>query len=142
MLSGVNDVYNACFVDGDMVGDVLMYGKGAGSEATASAVVGDIIDCADNSKERKFFGWEPACEDILSDYTDKETALYVRCTVTDKAEACRRLKSIFGKVVFLWRKDQPENEVAFVTPVMKERQLRKVLSTTGVSVVTTIRIFE
>ncbi len=142
MLSGVSDVYNACLVDGDMTGDVLMYGKGAGSEATASAVVGDIIDCADNSKERKLFGWEPACEDILSDYTEKETALYVRCTVSDKSEACRRLKSIFGKVVFLWRKDQPENEVAFVTPVMKERQLRKVLSTTGVSVITTIRIFE
>ena len=142
MLSGVNDVYNACVVDGDMTGDVLMYGKGAGSEATASAVVGDIIDCAENSKDRKHFGWVSACEDNLSDYTEKETALYVRCTVADKAEACRRLKSIFGKVVFLWRKDQPENEVAFVTPVMKERQLRKVLSTTGVSVVTTIRIFE
>ena len=142
MLSGVNDVYNACLVDGDMTGDVLMYGKGAGSEATASAVVGDIIDCAENSKERKHFGWVPACEDNLSDYTDKETALYVRCTVPDKADACRRLKSIFGKVVFLWRKDQPENEVAFITPVMKEKQLRKVLSTTGVSVVTTIRIFE
>lgn len=142
MLSGVNDVYNACVVDGDMTGDVLMYGKGAGSEATASAVVGDIIDCAENSKDRKHFGWVSACEDNLSDYTEKETALYVRCTVADKAEACRRLKSIFGKVVFLWRKDQPENEVAFITPVMKEKQLRKVLSTTGVSVVTTIRIFE
>lgn len=142
MLAGVNDVNNACLVTGDMTGDVLMYGKGAGSEATASAVVGDIIDCADNSKERKFFGWEAACEDILSDYTDNKTALYVRCNVYDKPEACRKLKSIFGNVVFLWRKDQPENEVAFITPVMKERHLRKVLSTTGVSVVTTIRIFD
>ena len=142
MLAGVDGVNNACYVTGDMVGDVLMYGQGAGSEATASAVVGDIIDCADNSKERKVFGWESACEDILSDYTEKETALYVRCTAMDKAEACRRIKSILGKVVFLWRKDQPENEIAFITPVMKERQLRKVLSTTGVSVITTIRTFE
>lgn len=142
MLAGVSDVYNACLVDGDMTGDILMYGKGAGSEATASAVVGDIIDCADNSSARKVFGWKAAETDILSDYTEKETSLYVRCTVSDKPEACRRLKSIFGKVVFLWRNDQPENEVAFITPVMKEKQLRKVLSTTGVSVITTIRVFD
>ena len=141
MLSGVNDVFNACLVEGDMTGEVVMYGKGAGSEATASAVVGDIIDCADNSKERKFFGWKDAEGEILSDYTEKETALYVRCTVMNKPEACRRLKSIFGKVVFLWRKDQPDNEIAFITPVMKEKQLRKVLSTTGVNVITTIRTF-
>lgn len=140
MLAGVNDVYNACLADGDMTGEVLMYGKGAGSEATASAVVGDIIDCADNSKERKFFGWKNSEEDILSDYTEKETALYVRCTVMNKPETCRRLKAIFGNVVFLWRKNQPENEIAFITPVMKEKQLRKVLSTTGVSVITTIRV--
>lgn len=140
MLSGVNDVYNACLADGDMTGEILMYGKGAGSEPTASAVVGDIIDCADN-KNGKFFGWKDSDGDILSEYTEKETALYVRCTVMDKPEACRRLKSIFGKVVFLWRNDQPENEIAFITPVMKERQLRKVLSTTGVSVITTIRVF-
>lgn len=142
MLAGVNGVNNACLVNGDMTGEVLMYGKGAGSEATASAVVGDIVDCADNSKERKVFGWKAAETDILSDYTEKETALYVRCTVFDKPDACRRLKSIFGKVVFLWRNDQPENEIAFITPVMKERQLRKVLSTTGVSVITTIRVFD
>ena len=142
MLAGVNDVFNACLVKGDMTGEVLMYGKGAGSEPTASAVVGDIIDCADNSKERKFFGWKDTSSDILSNYTEKETALYVRCTVKEKPEACRNLKSIFGNVTFLWRKDQPENEIAFVTPVMPERQLRKILSTTGVSVITTIRIFE
>ena len=140
MLSGVNDVFNACLVDGDMTGEVLMYGKGAGSEATASAVVGDLIDCADN-KDGKVFGWKDTDADILSDYTQKETAMYVRCTVADKAEACRTLRSIFGRVLFLWRSNQPDNEIAFITPVMKERDLRRVLSTTGVNVITTIRVF-
>lgn len=142
ILAGVSDVYNACLVKGDMTGDILMYGKGAGSEATASAVVGDIIDCADNSKERKVFGWKDTDADILSNYTENETSLYVRCTVEDKAEACKRLKEIFGNVVFLWRSNQPENEVAFVTPVMEEKKLRKVLSTTGVTVITTIRVLD
>ena len=142
MLAGVNDVYNACLVKGDMTDDILMYGKGAGSEATASAVVGDIIDCADNAKARKHFGWKDTDADILSNYTEKETALYVRCTVDNKPDACRNLKEIFGNVVFLWRNNQPENEVAFVTPVMEEKRLRKILSTTGITVITTIRIFE
>lgn len=140
MLAGASDVFNACLVNGDMTGEVLMYGKGAGSEATASAVVGDIIDCADN-KDGKVFGWKDTDADILSDYTQKETAMYVRCTVADKAEACRTLRSIFGRVLFLWRSEQPENEIAFITPVMKERDLRRVLSTTGVNVITTIRVF-
>ena len=142
MFAGVNDVFNACLVKGDMTGEVLMYGKGAGSEATASAVVGDIIDCADNSEKRKVFGWKNTDADILSNYTEKETALYVRCTVANKPETCRSLKEIFGNVVFLWRNNQPENEIAFVTPVMEEKKLRKILSTTGITVITTIRIFE
>ena len=141
MLAGVNDVFNACLVKGDMTGEVLMYGKGAGSEATASAVVGDIIDCADNSEKRKVFGWKNTDADILSNYTEKETALYVRCTVANKPETCRSLKEIFGNVVFLWRNNQPENEIAFVTPVMEEKKLRKILSTTGITVITTIRVF-
>ena len=76
MLSGVNGVFNACLVRGDATGDVLMYGKGAGSLATASAVVGDVIDCASYDTERKFFGWDDKKEDYLADYLQCETALY------------------------------------------------------------------
>lgn len=43
-LAGVNDVFNAVLVNGDMVGDVLFYGRGAGALPTASAIVGDVID--------------------------------------------------------------------------------------------------
>ncbi len=43
-LAGVNDVYNAVLMRGDMLGDVLFYGRGAGKLPTASAVVADVID--------------------------------------------------------------------------------------------------
>ncbi len=43
-LAGVDDVYNAVLMRGDMLGDVLFYGKGAGKLPTASAVVADVID--------------------------------------------------------------------------------------------------
>lgn len=47
-LAGVDDVFNAVLVTGDMLGDVVFYGKGAGKLPTASAVVADIIDALKN----------------------------------------------------------------------------------------------
>jgi homoserine dehydrogenase len=46
VLASVNDVFNAVFVRGDVVGDTLFYGRGAGKDATASAVLSDIADAA------------------------------------------------------------------------------------------------
>ena len=46
VLAGVNGVFNACFVRGDVVGDTLFYGRGAGKDATASAVLSDVADAA------------------------------------------------------------------------------------------------
>ncbi len=46
VLASVNDVFNAVFVRGDVVGDTLFYGRGAGKDATASAVLSDLADAA------------------------------------------------------------------------------------------------
>jgi homoserine dehydrogenase len=46
VLASVNGVFNACFVRGDIVGDTLFYGRGAGKDATASAVLSDVADAA------------------------------------------------------------------------------------------------
>lgn len=136
MLSGVSDVFNACLVRGDMTGDVLMYGKGAGKLATASAVVGDVIDCAANDKERKFFGWADEKKDFVASYLENETAFYVRGTDADKAE----IEKAFTSVQYLTRENQPDNEIAFVTPVMKESDFAAKLSELKINLITTIRI--
>ncbi len=47
-LAAVNDVFNGIYLNGDMVGELLFYGRGAGREPTASAVVGDVIETARN----------------------------------------------------------------------------------------------
>ena len=52
-LSVANDVFNAIMVTGDMVGDTMFYGRGAGTLPTASAICADIIDCAWHVKGRK-----------------------------------------------------------------------------------------
>ena len=51
-LANVNDVYNAILVTGDMVGDTMYYGKGAGKFPTASAVCSDIIECVNLKSTR------------------------------------------------------------------------------------------
>ncbi len=136
MLSGVNGVFNACLVRGDATGDVLMYGKGAGSLATASAVVGDVIDCASYDNDRKFFGWDDKKDGYLEDYLECETALYVRAETEDK----EAIEKAFGSIIWLERENQAENEVAFVTPVGKENDLRAALCSLNIAVLNTIRI--
>ena len=136
MLSGVSDVFNACLGRGDMTGDVLMYGKGAGKLATASAVVGDVIDCAANDKERKFFGWADEKKDFVASYLENETAFYVRATDADKAE----IEKVFGPVQYLQRANQADNEIAFVTSVMKESDFNTKLSELKINLITVIRI--
>ncbi|MBQ7295255.1 MAG: homoserine dehydrogenase [Clostridia bacterium] len=136
MLSGVNGVFNACLVRGDMVGDVLMYGQGAGSLATASAVVGDVIDCAANDKERKFFGWGDKKEGYLADYLDCETILYVRAESADKAA----IEKAFGSVEYLTRENQPANEIAFITAAAKEKDLRCALEKAGINALSVIKV--
>ena len=135
MLSGVNGVFNACLVRGDATGDILMYGKGAGSLATASAVVGDVIDCASYDNERKFFGWDDKKEDYLADYLECETALYVRAQGTDK----ETIEKAFGEIAFLTRENQAADEIAFVTPAGKEKDLRATIESLNINVLGIIR---
>ena len=60
-LAGVDDVFNAILVKGDMLGDVVFYGKGAGKLPTASAVVADVIDALkEGAAIHDSLFWQPA----------------------------------------------------------------------------------
>jgi homoserine dehydrogenase len=65
-LHGVRDVYNAVLVRGDAAGDVMFYGRGAGSLPTASAVMGDLYRCAAHPDECGFTGWADSNGDITA----------------------------------------------------------------------------
>lgn len=136
MLAGVNGVFNACLVRGDATGDILMYGKGAGKLATASAVVGDVIDCASNSEKRKFFGWGEAKENFIEDHTEAETALFIRAKADDKEKAHKIALDLFGASDILWG----NGEVSFITAVRKEKELTKELSDSKLDIISTIRV--
>ena len=142
-LAGVNDVFNAILVRGDATGDVVFYGKGAGKLPTASAVVADILDCARHMTERKDFGWESGTDNYVVDYTELETALYVRAETSDKEKSEKDIVSVFGKAEFLERADAPENEIAFVTPWASEKELEAKLKTvSSLNVLSKIRVVD
>jgi homoserine dehydrogenase len=75
-LAGVDDVFNAVLVKGDMLGDVVFYGKGAGKLPTASAVVADVVDALKNGvKMHDSLFWQPA-EPVDGMLTDPAPATY------------------------------------------------------------------
>lgn len=78
ILGNVHGVFNACLVRGDMIGETVMYGPGAGKEATASAVVGDVIDIATHIDGRKHFGWGDAKEDYIESLDNLSAKFFVR----------------------------------------------------------------
>ncbi|MGA9450008.1 MAG: homoserine dehydrogenase [Verrucomicrobiia bacterium] len=101
VLANVNQVYNAMFVRGDIVGDTLFYGRGAGKDATASAVLSDLADAAldlkFNTKHRvpPFVPHECAgavvpIEDVVSQY-------FVRLNVVDRPGVLAKIAAIFGQ---------------------------------------------
>ena len=93
-LSGVEDVFNAVLVKGDMLGDVVFYGKGAGKLPTASAVVADVVDALKNGvKVHDSLFWQPAepVEGMLTD--PAPAAYYVRVEGIAPAVA----EAIYGK---------------------------------------------
>jgi homoserine dehydrogenase len=100
VLASVNGVFNACFVRGDIVGDTLFYGRGAGKDATASAVLSDVADAALDLKNGTKVRVQPfvACEkkgrvmpmdEIVSRY-------YVRFSVVDKPGVLAKIAAIFA----------------------------------------------
>lgn len=133
-LASVNGVFNAILVRGDAVGDVCFYGQGAGKEATASAVVADIVDCAVHVEKRKEFGWGPGSESYVVDEKEAiEMPFYVRAIASEQ-----QIKAIFNDVKFLTRVGKPSNEVAFITDKMTQVALNKKLE--GVDVINIIKV--
>jgi homoserine dehydrogenase len=131
-LSGVNGVYNAVEVIGDPIGNVMFFGQGAGAGATASAVVGDIMQIMRTGREYAEPVWEKGCEGML-DFADIEARHYIALEGADKD----KVKSILGNIQVI----AEGKELQIVTAAMKEGQLVEALNLlSGCTVKSRIRI--
>ena len=107
----VSDVFNAVFVHGNVLGDAMFYGSGAGKLPTASAVVADIVDIVKHTGKHVWIDWEQEKLE-LADYKDAEYRFFVRTGADRNA-----VESAFGNVSYVDAVDGLK-EVAFVTEQM------------------------
>ena len=101
VLASVNGVFNAVFVRGDVVGDALFYGRGAGKDATASAVLSDIgdavLDLKSGAKNRLPAFVPHECSGAVAPIDEVVSQYFVRLNVTDKPGVLARIATIFGE---------------------------------------------
>jgi len=101
VLASVNHVFNAVFVRGDVVGDTLFYGRGAGKDATASAVLSDVADAALDLKfgtKHRVPPFVPHERDGVVAPIDEVIARYfLRLNVVDVPGTLAKIATIFGR---------------------------------------------
>lgn len=123
-LYNVNDVFNAIFVHGNVLGDAMFYGSGAGKLPTASAVVADIVDIAKHLRKHILISWSSRKLDLV-DYKQAESRFFVR-TTKEKEE----IQKAFGNVEFV-EAEGISGETGFLTEVMAEEAFAQKASVLG-----------
>ncbi len=144
-LASVDDVFNGILVRGDVTGDVVFYGKGAGKLPTASAVVADVIDCVKHMAARKYLFWEDAKPDFVADPNTADVTAYVRVSGETGDAAFAAAERVFGAahVKRLLANSPKAGEAAFVADGETEATLAEKLAkleAQGVRVENRIRI--
>lgn len=118
-LFSVNDVFNGIFIRGNVIGDIMFYGSGAGKLPTASAVVADVVDAAKHLNKNIWTIWSSKKLDLVN--IDKvKHRFFVRvskneCSTSD-------IRKLFGEI-----EEVPEvvkNELAFITPMISEKEMK------------------
>ncbi len=118
-LASVNGVFNAILFHGDNLGDVMFYGKGAGKEATASAVVADVIEAIRKKGRTDEVFWSEE-KRVLGSVDAFSTRYLVRIKGTDRKE---EIEQAFGSVEYL--KPAAGGETAFLTGSLSGQAFRE-----------------
>jgi homoserine dehydrogenase len=152
LLANVDGVFNAIQVEGDLVGRVIFYGRGAGSSPTASAIVADVIQLAQNIR----LGLRPKPQikllktKRLIPISQIKTRYYMRLTVVDSPGVLAKISKILGdhaiSIASVIQKETDEKtgtaEIVIMTHPAQESALQKALQkTSGLKVVKKIGNF-
>lgn len=119
-LYSVNDVFNGIYVRGNVIGDVMFYGSGAGKLPTASAVVADVVDAAKHLNKNIWTIWSSKKLDLV-DIDFVKHRFFVR--VKKEQNAIAAIRTLFGDV-----EEAPEvvkDEIAFITPLITEKEMKE-----------------
>lgn len=142
VLANVNGVFNACAVRGDVVGDTMFYGRGAGADATSSAVIADLADAALNLK----FGSPQRVPGFVSHrlhprirtIDEVESRYYIRLTVEDRSGVVAKISQILGNadisIASVLQREAPEAAQIGTVPLImmlhtaKDRIVREAIA--------------
>ena len=131
-LASVRDSFNAVFVEGEAVGELMFYGRGAGGRPTASAVLGDLVNAAGNLRRphgARIGDLQPA---VIAPIEELESAYYLEVEVDDRPGVLSRVAAVFGDHDVSIRSMEQEGlgveaRLIFITHSARERDLRATL---------------
>lgn len=135
-LHSVEDVFNAVFVHGNLVDDLMFYGRGAGKFPTASAVVSDLLECALQIGSTIPVRWTDEVMQ-LSDPAQKKGRFFVRVPAEHREKAAE----LFKGCVHVSAQEAPTDETAFTTAPMTEAAFEAAVAELG-EVRSRIRLLE
>lgn len=131
-LYSVNDVFNAVFVKGNMVDDLMFYGKGAGKLPTAAAVSADVVEAARNLGQTLPIIWEQEKLELEpADSFKHNFFVRVACEDEDMMEQkLAEIENIFGGIlpIEMPEGEEIEGEFAFMTAIMTEGEFQTIIS--------------
>jgi homoserine dehydrogenase len=96
-LASVRESYNAVFVEGEAVGNLMFYGRGAGGQPTASAVLGDLIDAATNLRKNSSASVGTLVEARIRPIDEARSEYYLNLEVADRPGVLAAVAGVFGR---------------------------------------------
>ena len=95
-LAAVRESFNAIFIEGAAVGDLMFYGRGAGGSPTASAILGDLVDAAVNRHRGSHATVGQLSKAVIRPIQDAESAYYLNVEVLDRPGVLAKVAGVFG----------------------------------------------
>lgn len=135
-LYSVNGVFNAILVDGNVVGNIMFYGSGAGKLPTASAVVSDIIAAIRNLNTNVAVEWTEEKLEI-ADFSTSKKRFFVRVS-GNIDEKLAKINEVFRNVLVI-KLEELDDEFAFMTDVISEQKYEEAASQID-GIITRIRV--
>jgi homoserine dehydrogenase len=131
-LASVREAFNAVFVEGASVGDLMFYGRGAGGGPTASAVLGDLIDAAINRRKGSHASVGRLGQAAIRPIDEVESAYYLNVEVLDRPGVLAQVAGVFGDHAVSIRSMEQEGlgdeaRLIFITHRAREADVRATL---------------
>ena len=131
-LASVRDSFNAVFVEGDGIDQIMFYGRGAGGHPTAAMMVGDAVDVAMSQRSGCHRGVGPLPDATVRPIDDVESAFYISLDAHDEPGVLAEIANAFGERNVSIRSMEQEGlgdeaRLVFITHVAIERDVRETL---------------